>query len=133
MSNSENADNTETAGPGGKQPASLVLIGFSVGVLVLFAVMLNNPGMVAECGSKLFGWQTPKQECINNLKQIDGAVQQWALENKKFATDTYSLTDTNLLEYLKGSVLPRCPLGGRYTGAPNIAGCPTCSVPGHTL
>ena len=44
--------------------------------------------------------------CIANLKQIDGAVQQWALENKKQATDTYSLTDPTVLAYLKGSVLP---------------------------
>ena len=28
-----------------------------------------------------------KNSCIANLKQIDGAVQQWALENKKAATD----------------------------------------------
>ena len=55
-----------------------MLIGFSVGVLMLFAVMLNNPEKVAEWGSKLFGWQTPKQECINNLDQIEGAMQQWA-------------------------------------------------------
>jgi hypothetical protein len=68
-----------------------------------------------------------------NLKQIDGATQQWALENKKVATDTYSLSDTNLLSYLRGSVLPRCPLGGKYSEAHNVTGAPTCSVPGHTL
>ena len=27
--------------------------------------------------------QSQKNACINNLRQIDGAVQQWALENKK--------------------------------------------------
>src|SRR2546428_625061 len=30
--------------------------------------------------------------CINNLRQYDGAVQQWALENKKTSTDTYGMT-----------------------------------------
>ena len=29
-----------------------------------------------------------KNACISNLKRIDGAVQQWALENKKQSTDT---------------------------------------------
>src|SRR5579871_5721695 len=38
-----------------------------------------------------------KNACIANLKQIDGAVQQWALENKKTSTDTYLLTDTTVL------------------------------------
>jgi hypothetical protein len=125
-------DDGAPSGPARGQ-GSLVLIGFSVGVLILFAVMLNNPDKVAEWGSKLFGWQTPKQECIANLKQIDGAVQQWVLENKKTATDTYSLTDTNLLDYFRGSVLPSCPLGGTYSGAASVSGCPLCTVPGHTL
>jgi len=27
-----------------------------------------------------------KNACINNLRQIDGSVQQWALENKQAAS-----------------------------------------------
>ncbi len=76
-----------------------------------------------------------KNSCIANLKQIDGAVQQWALENKKAATDTYALTDTTVLAYLKGSALPACPGGGAYTAATTVSGSPTCSLSasGHTL
>ncbi len=73
------------------------------------------------------------KKCINNLKIIDGAVQQWALENKKLATDTYSLSDPALLMYLPGSVLPVCPLGGRYTNGPQVSYVPTCNIAGHTL
>src|SRR5262249_16336018 len=36
--------------------------------------------------------------CINNLRQIDGAKQQWALENGKQATDVPS--DAQLQPYL---------------------------------
>lgn len=46
--------------------------------------------------------------CINNLRQIDGAVQQWALEQKKDATATVAYSDIS--EYLKNSVT--CPSGG---------------------
>src|SRR5882724_675310 len=56
-----------------------------------------------------------KNACIANLKQIDGAVQQWALENKKTSTDTYTTTDTAVLQYLKGTNLPTCPAGGSYS------------------
>ncbi|KAF0176588.1 MAG: Uncharacterized protein FD161_2950 [Limisphaerales bacterium] len=52
-----------------------------------------------------------KNGCIGNLKQIDGAMNQWAVENKKAATDTYSLSDTTLLAFIKGSLLPVCPGG----------------------
>jgi len=71
--------------------------------------------------------------CVPNLKEIDGAVEQWALESKKTATDTYSFSDMTLLAYLKGNVLPQCPQGGRYSPGTNITDGPKCSYPGHTL
>ena len=80
-----------------------------------------------------------KNACIANLKQIDGAVQQWALEQKKVATDTYALTDATLLAYMKGSLLPgggTCPAGGTYTNGANVSASPACSLAasqGHTL
>ena len=46
--------------------------------------------------------------CINNLRQVDGAVQQWALENKK--TTTATVAETDVTPYLKNSVV--CPSGG---------------------
>ncbi len=46
--------------------------------------------------------------CINNLRQIDGAVQQWALEKSQSATATVGFTDIS--PYLKNSVT--CPAGG---------------------
>ena len=69
--------------------------------------------------------------CIANLKQIDGAIQQWALENRRMAKDPVDLRA--ILAYLKGRVLPACPAGGVYRPGSAVAGCPTCSVPGHTL
>ena len=52
--------------------------------------------------------QSQKNACINNLRQIDGAVQQWALENKQAAS--VSATAPDVLPYLKSSVM--CPSGG---------------------
>jgi prepilin-type N-terminal cleavage/methylation domain-containing protein len=52
--------------------------------------------------------QSQKNACINNLRQIDGAVQQWALENKAAATANPGFTDIS--SYLKNSVV--CPSGG---------------------
>ena len=46
--------------------------------------------------------------CINNLRQIDGAIQQWALENNKIAAASVGFTDIS--GYLKNSVV--CPSGG---------------------
>jgi len=76
--------------------------------------------------------RTTSQEnaCINNLRQIDAAKQQWALVNNK--TDVDVPTALELQPFLKGGALPVCPGGGTYTI--NAVGLPpTCSVPGHVL
>ncbi len=52
--------------------------------------------------------QSQKNACINNLRQIDSAVQTWALENKQAANATVAFTDIS--SYLKNSVV--CPAGG---------------------
>ncbi|HTR43105.1 MAG TPA: DUF4190 domain-containing protein [Pseudomonadales bacterium] len=68
--------------------------------------------------------------CINNLRQIDAAKQEWAMENSKPA-DTVP-TENDLTPYLQNHVMPHCPAGGVYTiGAVNEP--PTCSVPNHVL
>lgn len=72
-----------------------------------------------------------KSACISNLKQIDGATQQWALENKKTAKDAPEAA--GILPYLKGRVLPECPKGGLYSLGQTVAVSPTCSCAGHTL
>jgi prepilin-type N-terminal cleavage/methylation domain-containing protein len=47
--------------------------------------------------------------CISNLRQIDGAIQQWALDTKQ--GDTATVTAADVLPYLKNSVT--CPSGGK--------------------
>ena len=70
--------------------------------------------------------------CIANLKQLDGAAQQWALENKKSGTDTVSAA--LITDYIKGGAVPICPAGGAYTTAFTVSSAPTCTVGGaHTL
>jgi hypothetical protein len=74
--------------------------------------------------------QDKANACINNLRQIDGAKQQWALENRKDANAVPVVAD--LAPYLKGGAIPSCPSGGNYT-LNNVALAPTCSVAGHAL
>jgi len=68
--------------------------------------------------------------CINNLRQIDAAKQQWALENNRSANAVPTAQD--LLPYFPSGLFPVCPSGGTYTI--NAVGVlPTCSFPGHVL
>lgn len=68
--------------------------------------------------------------CINNLRQIDEAKRQWALENKKELTDTP--TESEVMVHLNDGLLPSCPAGGSYT-IETVGESPTCSVPKHLL
>ena len=49
-----------------------------------------------------------KNACINNLRQIDGAIQRWALELNKAGGAAVAFSDIS--GYLKNSVI--CPAGG---------------------
>ncbi len=68
--------------------------------------------------------------CINNLRVIDGAKQQWALENKK--APGALMTAADLAPYLRSNALPACPAGGIYTLNP-VNAAPICSIPGHAI
>jgi prepilin-type N-terminal cleavage/methylation domain-containing protein len=72
--------------------------------------------------------------CIANLRQIDGAVQLWALENKKETGDPVTYAD--IRPFLKYEV--SCPSGGsRFDDSYALAGveqAPTCKrQPSHKL
>ncbi len=74
---------------------------------------------------------SPRNGCIANLKQMDGAVQYWASEHRKTTNDNVVLTE--VVRYLKGSQMPRCPLKGSYQLPKTSGELPRCSILGHTL
>jgi prepilin-type N-terminal cleavage/methylation domain-containing protein len=77
--------------------------------------------------------------CINNLRQIDAAANQFALEKGQKTGATITLA-TDLTPYIKmnasGSI-PGCPAGGAYTES-LVGTAPVCSLgstvtPAHIL
>lgn len=77
---------------------------------------------------------TPEQAntaaCINNLRMIEAAKQQWAQQNGKPAGAL--MTPADIAVFFPNSTVPACPAGGVYTINPaGIA--PLCTAQGHTL
>jgi prepilin-type N-terminal cleavage/methylation domain-containing protein len=77
--------------------------------------------------------------CINNLRQIDAAASQFALEQHMKTGDPINYPG-DLTPYIKmnsdGSI-PGCPAGGTYADA-TVGGQPSCSLsttvsPAHVL
>lgn len=68
--------------------------------------------------------------CVNNLRQLDGAKEQWTMEFNQ--AEGAKVDEVGVLQYIKGARMPVCPQGGTYTLNP-IGEDPTCTIPGHTL
>lgn len=65
--------------------------------------------------------------CLTNLKAVDGAKMQWAMEYRKSDGDVITWDDI-APSYMKASV--NCPWGLPYTLRP-IGTLPYCPVVGH--
>jgi hypothetical protein len=82
---------------------------------------------------------SPANACINNLRQIDGAAQQFALEHHLTNGDAINFPD-DLTPYIKlnsAGKIPSCPQGGIYHIS-KVGEKPTCSLgttvtPAHVL
>ncbi len=110
---------------------------FAIAVLAFGAYFFN----VTHGWNRLgwFGWQIAgpppvdrlKLVCVQHLRTIDGAKEEWALAHKKTIGDTP--TDADL--FGPGKIIftkPVCPANGIYMLNP-MSNKPTCSIPGHTL
>ena len=68
--------------------------------------------------------------CINNLRQIDAAANQFAVEQHKRTGDDINYPN-DLTPYVKlnkqGSI-PSCPVGGYYYQDAKVGSIPTCSL-----
>jgi prepilin-type N-terminal cleavage/methylation domain-containing protein len=102
---------------------TLVEIMIVVAIIGLLAAIALPSFMKARSTSQ-------KNACIENLRQIEGAKEQWAMAANQ---STGATLDTGAVSsYLKGSKFPACPGGGTYTY--NIVGTDaSCTVSGHGL
>jgi prepilin-type N-terminal cleavage/methylation domain-containing protein len=76
--------------------------------------------------------QSQKNGCINNLRQIDAAKEQYALEAKLTNGAPISDGETGVNQYIKGlenagGTTPKCPANGDYDYNA-IGTTPTCSL-----
>ena len=75
-----------------------------------------------------------KNACINNLRQFDAALQQYALENNLASSATYTLANLNAyVKLTSAGALPACPGSGTYTAGATVSNSPTCNITGHAL
>lgn len=72
-----------------------------------------------------------KTTCLSNLRQIDNAKEQFAIENR-LNTGTAIEESDIFPEYIRGSSFPSCPVNGVYTVTP-VGEVSFCSLHGDYL
>jgi hypothetical protein len=82
---------------------------------------------------------SPANTCINNMRQIDGAINEWALVNGKNRGTGVTENDiTNYIKLDRYGKIPPCPSGGKYTygkvgDVPQISCSLSTANPPHVL
>lgn len=101
---------------GGFTLVEIMIVVLIIGILMAIAV----PNFIRSRES------SRRNSCIANLKQIDSAKEQWAMDNRAASGATVTMADV-AGTYIKGAATgPVCPSGGAYTV--DVVGTnPSCS------
>jgi len=112
-----------------KTSKASLLAGFTlVEIMIVVAII----GLLAAIAIPSFLRARSKSQataCINNLRQIETAVQQVAIERGKHVDDVLNYPD-DITPYIKlnsASSIPPCPAGGTYEDA-HVGDVPTCTL-----
>lgn len=101
--------------------------------LVEIMIVVLIIGLLAAIAVPAFGrarQRAWRSTCISNLRQIESAKEQWAIENNQ--NDGANPTQAALQPYIRGTNVWTCPAGGTIT-INSIGTNPTCNISGHSL
>ena len=107
----------------GNQGSGNLLAASAVVPAVLAAMVLPATAKAKERAQRI--------TCLNNMRMIQAAKNQWAMDKRKPASAVPQWED--IQPYLgRGRGTLRCASGGEYT-VNAVGEMPTCSIPGHVL
>jgi type IV pilus assembly protein PilA len=114
--------------------------GFTLVEIMIVVAIIGLLAAIALPNLKKARASSQANACINNLRQIDAAANQFALEKGKRTGDSINFPN-DLTPYIKltsAGVIPPCPIGGDYYQDNIVGMIPTCSIgsavtPAHVM
>lgn len=108
--------------------------GFTLVEIMIVVAIIGLLGAIAVPNFVKARTTSQLDACLNNLRQIDGAAQTYALEFNKQPGDLYTLDDIKIYLHLgPNGEFPSCPAGGKYGPGFNFGQPPNCTIPTHVF
>jgi prepilin-type N-terminal cleavage/methylation domain-containing protein len=102
--------------------------GFTLVEIMIVILIMGILLAIAVPGYSTARRESREKTCFSNLRQIEYAMEQCALDTSKVSGDTIAW-DELVPKYIKTK--PSCPAGGNYTCTNLVGRIPVCSVHGY--
>jgi len=98
-------------------------LGYTLLEIAMIVLLIALLALIVIPGIGRMRDRAQRARCLDNLRQLNSASQQYIVENSVTVPPPLAL----LTPYFQTLQLPTCPASGEYRPAPSIGRPPTCS------
>jgi prepilin-type N-terminal cleavage/methylation domain-containing protein len=106
--------------------------GFTLVEIMIVVLIIGLLAAIAVPGFARARADARAKTCVNNLRLIEAAKDQWAMATGAAEGATVTVTDAEYIEQFKGSTQPLCPVGPTAYVVGAVGTAPTCAAPNTT-